>query len=185
MGRGEPILGPSGIAFNGPRPMDYESFVFPGDGLIPGEGRYFGFCKTGFSSAQARPYDLGVKAALLLAKVHMGDALEVRTDGTLGEWARAAELVEGVLHLPVDLYGALGIRLLLMEDARGRRFLGEVKVGVDADYRERFAEALEAMRRMGIGLPLTPPFRILGSARPPVEELARLQRERGLPLYLL
>lgn len=97
----------------------------------------------------------------------------MRRDGTLGEWAGAAELVERVLRLPVDPCGALGIRLLPMEEARGRRFLGEIGVYTDAGV-------LEVMRRMGVSLPLT---RTLGDARPPVEEPARLQRERGLPPY--
>uniref|UniRef100_A0A7C5RF28 Uncharacterized protein n=1 Tax=Thermus caliditerrae TaxID=1330700 RepID=A0A7C5RF28_9DEIN len=101
LGEGEPVFGPSEVAFNGPVPDDYETFRFPG--LLEGKpfliGAYhFAFCKT-----ERRPYDLAVQVFLLVAKLHLGKRLLLSSDGDLADWAAAADLVEGMAKLPVAL----------------------------------------------------------------------------------
>ncbi len=76
----------------------YESFdlprVFePGESQKPDEhGRFFGFCKTAY-----RPYDLAVQACLVIAAHHLGDAMEVSSDGSMNEWQDAIALCQEVL----------------------------------------------------------------------------------------
>jgi hypothetical protein len=53
------------------------------------EGPYFSFCKTAL-----RPYDLPVTAFLIIAKHHMGHALEVSTDGDDTHWFDAKLLCQ-------------------------------------------------------------------------------------------
>jgi len=108
-GRGKPLLSEEDgrLSFNGKRPEHYNPVVFPFEerDLIPPDGRYSTYlfrCKTmGF------PYDLGVKAFLLLLKHHVGKGVHLFTDGSLGSWAPAAELLDGVLGVKVDLFEAL------------------------------------------------------------------------------
>lgn len=178
LGRGEPGFGPEEVAFNGPEPEDYETFAFPGllrDGEpFVSEGfpeEHFAFCKTG-----RRPYDLAVTAFLLVAKLHLEDLLQVRSDGDISEWAPAADLVEKVLRLPVDLMGVLGVGLLLVEDGEGRRFL--LEEGLDSS--ESAAKRLEKLERFLPRWPFRGPYRILGEGRASRKELAERRIARGL-----
>lgn len=172
LGKGGPEFGPEEVAFNGPEPEDYEAFVFPG--LLRGgepfvsedfPEEHFAFCKTGY-----RPYDLAVTAFLLVAKFHLGDLLQVRSDGDVSEWTPAADLVERVLRLPVDLMGVLGVGLVLVEDGEGRRFL--LEEGLDPlPEGEGTVKHLEQLERFLPWWPFRGPYRILGEAKASREEL--------------
>ncbi len=61
-------------------------------GERPEDGLYFDFCKTAF-----KPYDLAVQVCLVIAVHHLGDAISVRSDGSLAEWRDAVALCEEVL----------------------------------------------------------------------------------------
>lgn len=163
-GEGEPVFSPSEVAFNGPRPEDYEGFAFPG--LLEGEpfpslrpGHHYGFCKTG-----RRPYDLAVQAFLLVAKAHLGEHLALSSDGAMADWAEAADLVEAVLGFPVDLEAALGVYLARVEDGEGRVFLYERSLNALSQGKplEPHLERLEAFLP---GWPFRGPYRVLGEAR--------------------
>jgi len=51
-------------------------------------GHYFDFCKTAY-----KPYDLAVIMCLLVAKHHLGDDIQVSSDGTASSWADGVEAV--------------------------------------------------------------------------------------------
>jgi len=75
----------------------HESFVLNKD-FVPEEwqkpkanGKYFQFCKTAY-----KPYDLAVNCALIIAKHHLGDQIEVRSDGTLKQWSDSMQLCQNV-----------------------------------------------------------------------------------------
>lgn len=78
-----------------PGDCSYESFTFervyiPYEGMrLDKKGRHFDFCKTAF-----RPYDLAVTAFLIIAKHHLGDAIEVSTDGQDEHWFDAKLLCQ-------------------------------------------------------------------------------------------
>lgn len=81
------------IAFNGRDDEAYESFIvsrFPE--RRHGRAFSFDFCKTAH-----RPYDLAVTACLLILKYHLGNAIQVSTDGEGADWAAARELVQDEL----------------------------------------------------------------------------------------
>jgi hypothetical protein len=170
-GTGEPILYPPEVAFNGPTPEDYESFVFP---WWEEREWSFGFCKTGPGWESKRPYDLAVRSFLLLAKVHLGDLMRLSSDAPLVDWAEAALLIEGTLALPVDLYGLLGAGLLEVEDARGRRFLVERWGGEEGELQD-WLRAREGL----FPWPFRGPYRVLGEVKVPQEELPGLWRREG------
>jgi hypothetical protein len=165
LGEGEPVFGPSEVAFNGPRPEDYEGFAFPG--LLEGKpflsslhpGHHYGFCKTG-----RRPYDLAVQAFLLVAKAHLGEYLALSSDGAMADWAEAADLVEAVLGLLVDLEAALGVRLVEVEDGQGRRFLFERSLKAMAEGKP-LPPHLERLEAFLPSWPFRGPYRVLGEAR--------------------
>lgn len=112
-GKGSPVLDPQQITFNGPSPQCCESFDFRreeddrrGDGIVRS------FCKT-----QRLPYDLAVKAALLILRNHLGDQLVVSSDGGEEEWDEARRIVEGAA-LPKAVADYLGsvVGQLMVED---------------------------------------------------------------------
>ncbi len=175
-GTGGPVLYPPEVAFNGPAPEDYESFVFP---WWEEREWSFGFCKTGPGWEDKRPFDLAVRVFLLLAKLHLGDLIRVASDAPLRDWAEAALLVEGVLALPVDLYGLLGVRLLEVEDTRGRRFLLERWKEDDSGLGD-WLQARERLDREGLfPWPFRGPYRVLGEVHLPQEELPRRWAREG------
>lgn len=122
LGEGEPVLGPSEVAFNGLAPEDYESFHFPPaeDEYRTQDGLLFAFCKT-----ERRPYDLAVTAFLTLARWHLGKKVQVTSDGGVRDWTEATTLVERKLGYPVDPFWVLDRKAFLVEDARGQRFYTE------------------------------------------------------------
>ena len=80
----EPVIGRDYIAFNGVDELSHETFLFPGfdQPLNPD----FAFCKT-----ERKPYDTIVVACLLVAKHHLGAAIEVSSDGDWeDEWLNGA-----------------------------------------------------------------------------------------------
>ena len=83
-----PVLGPDEITFNGVGDASYESFQYPPDYTRP--------IKPGweFTKTDRRPYDVIVTAALIVIKHHMGDAVEVTSDGKFnsGDWYPAYDL---------------------------------------------------------------------------------------------
>lgn len=96
-GSGKPEFGEGRFGLNGDeaKEEDYESFDFEayGDG--------FAFCKTG-----EKPYDEAVTAILIRAKVHLGDAIEISSDGTWEEWQAGAALREGLFGSAANPMGA-------------------------------------------------------------------------------
>ena len=82
----EPVIGPDCIAFNGVGELSYETFLFPGFSPPPSSAN-FAFCKTA-----RKPYDTIVVACLLVAKHHLGAAIEVSSDGDWeDEWLNGAD----------------------------------------------------------------------------------------------
>ena len=64
--------------------LSYETFLFPGFGSPPHPD--FACCKT-----ERKPYDAIVVACLLVAKHHLGAAIEVSSDGNWeDEWLNGA-----------------------------------------------------------------------------------------------
>jgi hypothetical protein len=173
LGEGEPMFGET-VDFNGPAPKDdYESFNFPflnekrAREELEEEGKVFGCCKT-----DRRPYDLAVTAFLLVAQFHLGERLELRSDGDLADWAAASNLVEGVLALPVDLYEVLGARLWLVE-AGGKPFLYESGRENSPQKLEGWLKELEQSGSATyFGWPFRGPYKVLQEVRVPQEELA-------------
>lgn len=166
-GKGKPLLTPREVVFNGQAlEGDYETFAFPG---------HFGeiFCKTGPNWERKRPYDLAVRAFLLLARFHLGEAMTLSGDAPLADWAEAASLIEAHVHLPVDVYWALGYGLLRVEDSKGRSFLVEGKR--PWEELQGLLPRLEALHRERLLFwPFQGPYRLLGEARLPQEDLPRL-----------
>lgn len=157
-GDGDPILYQDIIAFNGPRPHDYESFYFsPGDpDDLDGDG-FFGFTKTGPSYEGRCPYDLAVMVALTLLCWHAPNDIKVSSDGNLMAWEPATRLVAKKLGYPVDPFYVLERGLWLLEDARRRRFLIEVDPGASW---EKEVEHLAYLHRIGLS-PYAPPYAFL------------------------
>lgn len=98
-GAGEPVVGPTRIAFNGDasRHGAGEPFLFPQDATGPtGAGRVHASCDTALL-----PYDICVCTALLIAKFHLEDALVLRSDGSVDElgWPVAREVAGTVLGI--------------------------------------------------------------------------------------
>lgn len=56
------------------------------------DGLYFEFCKTAF-----KPYDLAVTAFLIVCKHHLGDTIEVSSDGEDKDWFDAKMLCDKLL----------------------------------------------------------------------------------------
>ena len=88
-GRGEPILLDDTVVFNGAHGTGCESFEIH---LVEfdrrGKAETFSFCKT-----QCLPYDVAVKAALIILKHHLGEMLRVFTDEPDNAWSEARQLV--------------------------------------------------------------------------------------------
>ena len=97
-GTGKPIFGAEGIIFNGKTPSDYETFsVARTVTARHDEPKVFEFCKT-----EHRPYDLCVQAALIVLKHHLGEAIEVSSDGDDAAWATAGVACQKWLGYGMD-----------------------------------------------------------------------------------
>ncbi len=83
------------------------------------------------------------------------------------------------MALPVDLYGLLGVRLLEVEDARGRRFLLERWKEDDSGLGD-WLQVRERLDREGLfPWPFRGPYRVLGEVHLPQEELPRRWAREG------
>ena len=116
-GRGGPVIAITSIAFNGDaaREASADAFVFPQDardGSAPAESsathpaRFT--CNT-----ELHPYDVAVCTVLLIAKHHLGEGLELQSDGAVEEfsWPVAREVAGTVLRTTAALEnGPDGIR---------------------------------------------------------------------------
>lgn len=94
-GKGEPIITPELIAFNGNEELglDHETFL-----LAPFELSGFGnFCKTA-----RKPYDVLAVACILAAKKHLGAEFTFSSDGNMDELKEGIELYETVLKRKVQ-----------------------------------------------------------------------------------
>jgi len=75
-GSGEPVFMENSVVFNGVGNARCEPFkVHDTEFDRHGRPETFSFCKT-----QGLPYDLAVKAALVILKEHLGDSIKVMSD---------------------------------------------------------------------------------------------------------
>ncbi len=88
---GPPLCDQTEIFFNGIGALSHETFVFD---FEPVE---FDFCKTA-----AKPYDVAVCAALVIAKVVLGAGISVRSDGDDSDWQNGVELAQQALGRDID-----------------------------------------------------------------------------------
>jgi hypothetical protein len=94
-GTGSPILESNHIVFNGANgaccePFEIRQIEFD----RRGRPQVTSFCKT-----QGLPYDLAVKAVLIILKAHLGPDFKVMSDETNERWERASALVTQSLNL--------------------------------------------------------------------------------------
>lgn len=90
-----PLVSESLIRFNGKGDLGHETFYFdpnkePSNYDEPGE--VFSFCKTGM-----KPYDDAVTACLLLLQHHLGEYIQVSSDGNWEDWQRGRLLAEEII----------------------------------------------------------------------------------------
>jgi len=88
-GHGEPLFMDDAVVFNGVGSAHCEPFQIR-DTEFDRHGRpeTFSFCKT-----EGLPYDLAVKAALVIFKEHLGDLIKVMSDEPDSAWSDARDLV--------------------------------------------------------------------------------------------
>lgn len=92
-GTGEPILHEERIVFNGQAPGACEPFEIAAVEFDRrGRPEVFGHCKTGHL-----PYDLYVKASLIVLAHHLGGTFKVMSDADSADWDEARDLVEKTL----------------------------------------------------------------------------------------
>jgi hypothetical protein len=84
--------------------------------LLREDGRYFSFCKTAF-----RPYDLAVQCVLLICKHHMGDQIQVESDGSDPLWNDPRVFCYAHLGYPLnEFYMDQKRGLISAQERRGR-----------------------------------------------------------------
>ena len=96
-GKGEPIITPEYIGFNGDEELnlDHDNFM-----LAPFELSGWGsFCKTA-----RKPYDVLAVACILVAKKHLGTEFKFSSDGDMDDWKDGIELYETVLKRKVQKF---------------------------------------------------------------------------------
>lgn len=59
--------------------------------------RFHNYCKT-----ERKPYDLAVQICLIIAKHHLGEEIEVTSDGETNEWMLAMEMTDKTLGYGLD-----------------------------------------------------------------------------------
>ena len=111
-GTGYPTITPTEIAFNGFDFDDagaHEGFIL---GLQNGKHAYMSVTQSedptvagkvhdGTKTAR-KPYDIAVQAALIIAKHHLGDAIQVDSDGDIHDWQPAIDICSGELDYGDD-----------------------------------------------------------------------------------
>ncbi len=80
----------AGLGFNGTQDLAHESFYFAEHFR---QNEEFAFCKT-----NRKPYDAVVTACLTVLKHHLGDGIDITSDGRAEEWQHGLELAEEVLE---------------------------------------------------------------------------------------
>jgi len=90
-GKGEMTVNDEEIRFNGVENDGHETMALG----VDTEG--FNFCKTA-----RKPYDLAVTSLLIIASQHLGDLIEVSSDGDLSDWNEAKELCLSALGYGED-----------------------------------------------------------------------------------
>ena len=78
-----------GVNFNGVGKLAHETFTLR-EHL--GQNNDFNFCKTA-----GKPYDIVVVACLVVLADSLGDAIEVTSDGTSGDWLAGLNLARHIL----------------------------------------------------------------------------------------
>jgi hypothetical protein len=97
-GVGHPILTRDSIVLNGQAPAACEPFEIRAVEFDRrGRDRFTSYCKT-----QGMPYDLVVKAALIVLREHLGDHIAVTSDENDESWSEARSLVQSILGFGGD-----------------------------------------------------------------------------------
>lgn len=97
-GEGNPIFLPDHVVFNGVKGQHCEPFeIRRVEFDRRGRAEVFGYCKT-----EQFPYDLCVKAALIILKHHLGDLIRVGSDASDEDWKAAKELIQSQLNFGID-----------------------------------------------------------------------------------
>ena len=97
-GTGQAILNDERIVFNGRVPQACEPFEIAAIEFDRrGRQEFFGHCKTGHL-----PYDLCVRAALIVLNHHLQESLRVSSDDS--EWDKAREWVSSTLGYGSDFH---------------------------------------------------------------------------------
>ena len=91
-GVGDAIFVAKEIVFNGSETPCEDFTARRTEKPRQGRPRVFSYCKT-----EGAPYDLCVKAALIVLKHHLGDAIAVTSDVENDEWRQARELCQSCL----------------------------------------------------------------------------------------
>lgn len=176
-GQGEPVLEAGKVAFNGPRPEDYETFAIDleAEAYLETEKGLFSCCKTEY-----RPYDLAVQVALLLFRFHAEaiapEAVRLNSDGNLLDWKQACRLVERSLGYPVDPFWALDREVQQVVAQSGEVFYVEHS----RHDKRPLDEWLVQLHRHRL-IPFAPPYSFRGPIQgfPPARPL-----EKGSSIYL-
>ena len=88
-GRGQPVFLDDAVVFNGVAGAACEPFeIHQVEFDRRGRDEKFSFCKT-----QGLPYDLAVKAALIVLKHHFGETIRIMSDESDDAWDQARQLV--------------------------------------------------------------------------------------------
>ena len=95
------------VNFNGAGKWGHETFYFEKEilaafseaGMDEDRSKCLGFCKTA-----NKPYDICVVACLVLAKIHFGYDVKVRSDDSIDWWRNGADLVRKTLDINFNLY---------------------------------------------------------------------------------
>ena len=89
-GTGTPVLDSEVLMFNGVGDASYETCAICRVEEDPGEGRrVFSFCKT-----EHRPYDLAVRAVLIVFQHHLRSQFKVSSDDHASAWEAARQLCQ-------------------------------------------------------------------------------------------
>lgn len=86
-----PVFSPELIRFNGVNDDGHETFLIERDftdsyKVTDKQNRFFSFCKTAY-----KPYDIAVTACLIVLKHHLGNAINVSSDGDYNDWLPASK----------------------------------------------------------------------------------------------
>jgi len=86
------------VIFNGIQENSHETFYFD---RVTRKGSYEQTNDSGkifnFTKTARKPYDIAVCSALIIAKQHFGDSIEISSDGDNEEWTEAKILCQKVL----------------------------------------------------------------------------------------